>query len=220
MDDEIAELAVNVLSRLSESRKRQDQRELLQLGLLVKTDRNGEDWLRVRYNQIDGPKPIYHRFDNRRQEMASIAGHLKHLIQIDGIWPTDICIIYNGRVQDVLQSDLAPALATIGVELPFQKNRSFERQPNTLVATTPHSFKGYESEVVVIPCVDHYVAPEGKVLENGLYVAMTRARSLLAIYGLRHGSKASRKIDATLGACIAIQNNHPIVQEMGESAES
>ncbi|QDV43871.1 ATP-dependent RecD-like DNA helicase [Stieleria neptunia] len=215
----ITELAVNVLSRLSESGERQDQRELRQLGLLEKTDRNGEDWLRVRYNQIDGPKPIYHRFDNRRQEMASIAGHLKHLIQNDGISPTDICIIYNGRVQDVLQSDLAPALATIGVELSFQKNRSFERQPNTLVATTPHSFKGYESEVVVIPCVDHYVAPEGKILENSLYVAMTRARSLLAIYGLRHGSKASRKIGATLGACIAIQNNHPIVQEMGESAE-
>nr|WP_236649354.1 ATP-binding domain-containing protein [Rhodopirellula sp. SM50] len=216
----ITELAVNVLSRLSESRKRQDQRELLQLGLLEKTDRNGEDWLRVQYNQIDGPKPIYHRFDNRRQEMASIAGHLKYLIQNDGISPTDICIIYNGRVQDVLQSDLATALAAIGVELSFQKNRSFERQPNTLVATTPHSFKGYESEVVVIPCVDHYVAPEGKILENSLYVAMTRARSLLAIYGVSHGSKASRKIGETISACIAIQNAHPIVQEMGESTES
>ncbi|QDV81650.1 AAA domain-containing protein [Planctomycetes bacterium TBK1r] len=216
----ITELAVNVLSRLSESRKRQDQRELLQLGLLEKTDRGGEDWLRVRYNQIDGPKPIYHRFDNRRQEMASIAGHLKYLIQNDGISPTDICILYNGRVQDVLQSNLAPALAAIGVELSFQKNRSFERQPNTLVATTPHSFKGYESEVVVIPCVDHYVAPEGKILENSLYVAMTRARSLLAIYGVSHGSKASRKIGETIGACIAIQNTHPIIQEMGESAES
>jgi UvrD-like helicase C-terminal domain len=130
------------------------------------------------------------------------AGHLKHLIQNDGISPTDICIIYNGRVQDVLQSNLAPALADIGVELSFQKNRSFERQPNTLVATTPHSFKGYESEVVVIPCVDTYVAPEGKILENSLYVAMTRARSLLAIYGVNRGSEASRKIGETIGTCI------------------
>ena len=202
----ITELAVNVLSRLSESSKRQDQQELLQLGLLEKTDRNGEVWLRVRYNQIDGPKPIYHSFDNRSQEMASIAVHLKHFIQKDGISPTDICIIYNGRVQDDLQSNLAPALAEIGVELSFQKNRSFERQPNTLVATTPHSFKGYESEVVVIPCVDNYVAPEGKILENSLYVAMTRARSLLAIYGLNRGSAASRRIGETIGTCISIQN--------------
>jgi len=212
----ITELAVNVLSRLSESSKRQDQQELLQLGLLEKIDRNGEDWLRVRYNQIDGPRPIYHSFGDRSQEMASIAVHLKHLIRKDGISPTDICIIYNGRVQDALQSSLAPALAEVGVELSFQKNRSFERQPNTLVATTPHSFKGYESEVVVIPCVDNYVAPEGKVLENSLYVAMTRARSLLAIYGLNRGSEASRMIGDTIGTCISIQNTQPILQDMSE----
>ncbi|QDT04147.1 ATP-dependent RecD-like DNA helicase [Rubripirellula lacrimiformis] len=212
----ITELAVNVLSRLSESSKRQDQQELLQLGLLEKIHRNDEDWLRVRYNQIDGPKPIFHSFENRSQEMASIAGHLKHLIQNDGISPTDICLIYNGRVRNVLQSNLAPALAAIGVELSFQKNRSFERQPNTLVATTPHSFKGYESEVVVIPCVDHYVAPEGKTLKNSLYVAMTRARSLLAIYGVNRGSEASRKIGETIGTCIAIQNTQPIVQDLGD----
>ncbi len=211
----ITELAVNVLSRLSESSKRQDHQELLQLGLLEKIDRNGEGWLRVRYNQIEGPKPIYRSFEHRSQEMAAIAGHLKHLILNDGISPTDICIIYNGRVQDVLQSQLAPALADIGVELSFQTNRSFERQLNTLVATTPHSFKGYESEVVVIPCVDNYVAPEGKILENSLYVAMTRARSLLAIYGLNHGSEASRTIGETIGRCISIQNTQSIVQDMG-----
>jgi superfamily I DNA/RNA helicase len=210
----ITELAVNVLSRLSESSKRQDQRELLQLGLLEKIDRNGEEWLQVRYNQIDGPKPIYHRFENRSQEMASIASHLKHLILNDGISPTDICIIYNGRVQDVLQTQLAPALDEIGVELSFQRNRSFERQPNTLVATTAQSFKGYESEVVVIPCVDNYVASEGRILENSLYVAMTRARSLLAIYGLNRGSEASRKIGETISTCCSIQNTRPIVQDM------
>ena len=85
-----------------------------------------------------------------------------------------------------------------------------------IVATTPHSFKGYESEVVVIPCVDNYVAPEGKVLENSLYVAMTRARSLLAIYGLNRGSEASRMIGDTIGTCISIQNTQPILQDMSE----
>lgn len=206
----ITELAVNVLSRLSEASERQDQQALLGLGLLESNQRNGEDWLRVRYNQIDGPKPIYHSFDNRDQEMISIASHLKYLIQHDGISPTDICIIYNGRVQEVLQSKLSPALAEIGVELSFQKNRSFERQSNTLIATTAHSFKGYESEVVVIPCVDNYVAAEGKTLENSLYVAMTRARSLLAIYGMNRGSDASRRIGETIGKCISIQSSAAI----------
>lgn len=214
----ITELAVNVLSRLSERSKRQDQQELLQLGLLEKTDRSGEAWLRVRYNQIAGPQPIYHSFDNRSQEMASIAVHLKHLIVKDGISPTDICIIYNGRVQGFLESKLSPALAKIGVELSFQKNRSFERQPNTLVATTPHSFKGYESEVVVIPCVDNYVAPGGKILENSLYVAMTRARSLLAIYGMNRGSEASQKVGETIRTCISIQNRRPLIESLPDES--
>ena len=208
----ITELAVNVLSRLSNASKRQDQQELLQLGLLEKANRNGEDWLRVRFNQIDGPKPIYHSFDSRSQEMAAIANHLKHLIQSDGISPTDICILYNGRAKRVLETQLAPKLAEMGVELSVQKNRSFERQPNTLVASTPHSYKGYESEVVVIPCVDSYVAPEGKLLDHCLYVAMTRARSLLAIYGIHGGSAASRRIGETIGACVATQNTQSLIE--------
>src|SRR5690606_1115784 len=98
----------------------------------------------------------FRSFDRRNEEMAAIAGHLRHLIEKDGISPTDICVIYNGGAGRILESQLAPKLADFGVELSLQKNRSFERKSNTLLATTPHSYKGYESEVVVIPCVDHY----------------------------------------------------------------
>ena len=210
----ITELAVNVLNRLSATNQRQDQQELLSLGLIEKTSRNGEDWLRVRFNQVDGPKPIYRSFENRSQEMAAIARHLKHLILIDGISPADICMLYNGRAQHALESQLTRKLAEIGVELSFQKNRAFERQDNTLIATTPHSYKGYESEVIVIPCVDSYVALEGKVLENSLYVAMTRARSLLAIYGIQGSSDASRRICDVLTKCIATQNTYPLVESL------
>ena len=212
----ITELAVNVLDRLTHEDERKDQQELLSLGLLEQANRDGEDWLSVKFNQINGPKPIYHSFDDRLGEMNSIARHLRHLIEADGISPNDICMIYNGKAQESLESLLAPRLADIGVELSFQKNRSFERQPNTLVATTPHSFKGYESEVVVIPCVDHYVATKGKLLANSLYVAMTRARSLLGIYGVSGGSEASRRIGETIGACVSIQNRYPLIESVGE----
>jgi len=194
----IAELAVNVLDRLSDGKEREDQRELLSLGLLERGVCNGEDWLHVHFNDIDGPKPIYHGFESRGAEMSAIATHLKHLILIDGISPTDICMIYNGRADESLENQLAPKLAEFGVELSIQKNRAFERQPNTLVATTPQSIKGYESEVVLIPCVDTYVGANGKLLEHSLYVAMTRARSLLAIYGIDGGSQAGRRIDPHL----------------------
>ncbi len=207
----ITELAVNVLHRLSGSSGRHDQQELISLGLLKPTKRNGEEWLEARLSQIDGPKPIFHSFGRRSNEMAAIAGHLQHLIEVDGISPTDICVIYNGGASRILESQLAPKLAEFGVELSLQKNRSFERKSNTLLATTPHSYKGYESEVVVIPCVDHYVAPEGMLVANGLYVAMTRARSLLAMYGINGGSEASRKIGDAISACVETQRTAPRV---------
>ena len=137
--------------------------------------------------------------------------HLRHLIEVDGVSPTDICVIYNGSANRILESKLKPRLAEFGIELSFQKNRSFERQSNTLIATTPHSYKGYESEVVVIPCVDHYVAPAGKLVANGLYVAMTRARSLLAIYGASGGLEANRKVVDTIAACIQAQRTRSAI---------
>lgn len=208
---QITELAVNVLHRLSGSSGRQDQKELISLGLLKPTQRNGEEWLEAMFSQVEGPKPIFQTFDRRTDEIARIAQHLRHLIEVDGISPTDICVIYIGGAEQILETQLAPKLAEFGVELSLQKNRSFERKSNTLLATTPHSYKGYESEVIIIPCVDLYVAPEGKLLANGLYVAMTRARSLLAMYGINGGSEASRRIGDVISACVRIQRTAPRV---------
>lgn len=207
----ITELAVNVLHRLAGNKGRHDQQELVDLGLLKPTKRNGHEWWEAGFSQIEGPRPIFHCFERRTEEMGAIAAHLRHLIEVDGISPTDICVIYNGAAGRILASQLAPKLSEFGVELSFQKNRAFQRKPNTLLATTPHSYKGYESEVVVIPCVDHYVAPEAKLVANGLYVAMTRARSLLAMYGVHSASDASRTISSTIAACVDLQAMSPAI---------
>jgi hypothetical protein len=61
----ITELAVNVLDRLADLDERKHQQELLSLGLLERVKRNGEDWLNVRFNQVNGPRPIYRSFDTR-----------------------------------------------------------------------------------------------------------------------------------------------------------
>ena len=208
----VTELAVNVLHQLTKDTENPDQKELLSLGLIERSERSGREWLRVRYNQVHGPKPIFHCFDQQSEEVARIAAHLKHLIQVDGISPNDICLIYNGKqAAQLMESSLRPKLDEIGVELSFQTSRSFDRQSNTLVVTTSNSFKGYESEVVLIPCVDQFVSGEGQILANSLYVAMTRARSLLAIYGIRTGSTASRLLMETLGDCVAMQNAAPTI---------
>ena len=208
----VTELAVNVLHQLTKDAEHPDQKELLSLGLIERSERAGQEWLRVRYNQVHGPKPIFHDFDSRSEEIDRIAVHLKHLIQVDGISPNDICVIYNGKLAaQVLECSLRPRMDEIGVELSFQTSRSFERQPNTLVVTTPHSFKGYEAEVVLIPCVDQFVTGEGQILANSLYVAMTRARSLLAIYGSHTGSTASRRLMETMSDCVVMQHAAPTI---------
>ncbi len=50
----IAELAVNVLHRLTPSDQRQDHNELMGMGLIEKGRRNAEEWLRVKFNQVHG----------------------------------------------------------------------------------------------------------------------------------------------------------------------
>ena len=209
----ITELAVNVLDRLSGASERQDKQELLSLDLLQPVRRGGEDWLQVNFNQVHGPKPIFRGFENRSDEIESIATHLQHLIEQEGISPTDIVLIYNGQAKEVLTTELSPKLAEIGVELSLQTNRTFERKSNTLIATTPQSYKGYESEVVMIPCVDTYIAPGPKILANSLYVAMTRARSLLAIYGNTAGSTPARKLTGTIATCVRALDADPLPPE-------
>jgi len=208
----IAELAVNTLHRLLDPERQDDQNELMSMGLIEKAQVNGQNWLRVRFNQVDGPKPYFRCCDRRAEEIVAMANHLTQLIRVEGVSPSDVCVIYNGKhVVQLLDSILKPILSQIGVELSIQTNRPFERKPNTLVVTTSHSYKGYESEVVMISCVDQFVTNEGHVLANNLYVAMTRARSLLCLYGSQECGSASRRILQTLSSCIETMNATPNV---------
>ncbi len=199
----VTEFAVNMLHRLSPSSIRQDQAELMSAGLIERTERLGQDWLAVKYNQVFGPKPIFRKFDGVEQELRTIVIHLMHLITKEGVSPGDICLIYNGpHAVELLQTHLGPAMADIGVEISVQTSRAYQRQENTLLVTTSHSFKGYEAEVVLIPCADQYVTSDNQILANNLYVAMTRARSLLAVYSLDRAESAVRRLNDAFEFCV------------------
>jgi superfamily I DNA/RNA helicase len=208
----ITELAVNLLHRLSPANDLHDHKELMSLGLIERSVRGHHDWLRVRFNQVQGPKPFLQKFESRDAELTALGNHIDHLITKEGVSPSDICLIYNGKaVVRLLESKLAPRLAGLGVELSVQTNRPFERQPNTLLVTTSHSYKGYDAEVVLIPCADQYTTQDGQVLSANLYVAMTRARSLLGIYSVNSNDSAARKLNETLQACIDAQSSPPLI---------
>lgn len=216
----ITELAVNLLHRLSPESDLHDHKELFSLGLLERTMRGGEEWLRVRFNQVQGPKPFLQKFNNRDEELAALGKHIAHLIVKEGVAAADICLIYNGKTAvRLLETKLAPRLAEIGVELSVQTNRPFERQPNTLLVTTSHSYKGYDAEVVLIPCVDQYTTQDGQILSANLYVAMTRARSLLGIYTLNSAETAARKLNDALDRCVTAQNSPPLIDSEDDRAD-
>ncbi len=148
----ITEFALNVLYGLQPPDSNPDHKELVARGLIERTERNGSEWWDVRFNQIDGPKPSFHQFNDLDQEFQAIGQYIRELIQGESVQPSDICLLYKGsNIPFHLKNHIVPILDELGVELSVQTNKPFSRSSNMLLATTSHSLKGYDSEVVIIP---------------------------------------------------------------------
>ena len=95
----------------------------------------------------------------------------------------------------------------------IQANQAFQRSSNTLLVTTPNSFKGYDSEIVIVPAVDQFVAKEKGVLAHSLYVAMTRARSILSLFTCSKKSDTDgHEIQSVLRQCLDALEELPQVE--------
>lgn len=209
----ITEFALNVLYRLQSPDSSQDHKELVSRGLIEKTQRNGSDWWTVRFNQVDGPKPSFRQYMNLDQEFNAIGDYCLELIQSEGVQPSDVCLLYNSsNIKWRLERQVAPRLAEIGVELSVQTNRPFERSSNMLLATTSHSFKGYDSEVVIVPASDQYTANDVGILANNLYVAMTRARSILTLFAQRMNNQHARRLYQVVEECLDNLHERPAIE--------
>ena len=208
----ITEFALNVLYRLQPPDTSPDHKELVTRGLIERSSRSGAQWWNIRFNQIDGPKPEFRRYHSLEQEFEAIGDYCRELICVQGVQPTDICLIYNGsNIPHWLEKSMMPRLSGTGVELSVQTNKPFERSSNMLLATTSHSYKGYDSEVVIIPSVEQYKAQDKGVLANNLYVAMTRARSVLAMFSQRLNDSNSKKLYQVIEECLDYLEEAPDV---------
>jgi diphthamide synthase subunit DPH2 len=148
-----------VLYRLQPPDLDDDHRELVERNLIEKVQRDGEQWWKVRFNQVDGPSPTFKMFANLNQEFDAVGNQIVSWIHKDGVKPRDICVIYNSRlVKQMLNRHVAPKLTAIGARLVVQTGQTFNLDDRSVLATTSQSFKGYDSEVVVIPGVDQFVA--------------------------------------------------------------
>jgi superfamily I DNA/RNA helicase len=191
----ISEFAINVLNQLSPFNKKHpldslrddpDFKELEKLGLISEGQRLGDAWWRVHFNQIDGPYPTVHLFDRIQDEMEAISEQLSTWIRDEAVKPQQIKLLYmSDYTKNSIERFIKPNMKNIGVNLVIQKSESYTQDETALIATTPHSFKGYDAEIVVLVSVHNYATTSGHYFTPALYVAMTRARSILSIYGRR-----------------------------------
>ena len=167
----------------------------------------------MRFNQVDGPKPQFRQYTSLDDEIAAIGGYCRELIEEQGVQPSDIYLIYNGKnIKYQLETQVGPMLTDLGVELSVQTNKPFERSNNILLATTSHSYKGYDSDVVIIPAADEYMATGKGVLANNLYVAMTRARSILTLYSRTKRSDDAKLLYGVINECLDNLEERPEVE--------
>jgi AAA domain len=209
----ITEFAFNVLHRLCpDETKGPDHKELVEMGLVELGEREGNPWWNVRFTQIDGPSPTFKKCLNKEAEFAAIGNQLIRWIRDEGVKPSDICILFmTDYPKYKLENQVKPMLATIGVDLQVLRGEATPPDGKTVIATTPHSFKGYDAEIVVIPSVEFFQA-KGKPLTQALYVAMTRARSVLAIYGKASKKEGDREIIEAIEACLDSLEARPAVE--------
>jgi hypothetical protein len=216
----VTEYALNVLFRLRPDELQGDHGELVQRGLIEESHRRGEVWWNVRFNQTHGPLPALKQFTDAETEFDALGNQIVSWIKEEGLRPNDICVLYNGRQsRESLETRVAGRLRRIGARLEVQTSQSFSRDPNTVVASTAQSYKGYESEVIVVAGADGFVSQAAGVLANSLYVAMTRARSVLAVYGVKGRRGHGGTIMSVLAQCLDLLGEVPDVEEDATAAD-
>jgi superfamily I DNA/RNA helicase len=209
----IAEFALNVLYRLEPPKPDdEDHKELARLGLIEKAE--GADWWKVRFNQIDGPTPLFFQYPNLETEFAAIGDKIVAWIQNEGVKPKDIRILYIGKyTAEKWLPVIGRKLQAIGVNFLVQKGETFVTDDRTVIATTPHSFKGYDSEIIVIAGVDQFfINAENRILASTLYVAMTRSRSILALFGKTSKGSGPARILKVISECLDQLGDRPSIE--------
>lgn len=149
----ISEFALNTLARLTDFDRDDDQREYIERRLIERTERDRKTWWQVNYNEINGPAPRFHRFKDRASELKHMCTQVFHWLAQDKVAPADIAIVTMGQdggrsFGETVAAELADHLRSLNVSVEYRTATGFENRARTVVVTTPHSFKGYEAEVV------------------------------------------------------------------------
>lgn len=200
------ELALNVVDRLQPLDQEPELRELIQprTGPPL-LSREPDGWWRADYCVVRGEHPTVHLHRDGQQELDSLADDVAEWLA-DGVEPRDVrvlaCSEKHGRL-------VAERLVAAGLPCRFASRNDFEPREDRVIVTTPHSFKGYEAELVAVVGAERFAHPEAGVLVAALYVAMTRARTRLRVSACHRGPTwAGRPIVDALEAAAELQKAH------------
>ena len=129
-----------------------------------------------RMGQVDGAPVDYLNYNDMDSQRAALENVLSRIASEPGLNPADVVILSRYRLEQSAASTLTntSAFCIRPVDTPAPRNT---RKP-TFVFATAQAFKGMESKVIVLCDVDCIENDEDRSL---LYVAMSRARSLLIL---------------------------------------
>lgn len=129
-----------------------------------------------RMGQIDGAPVDYLNYDDPNSQRAALERVLSQMASEADIKPADVVILSRYRLE---QSAAAGLTNTIGFCIrPADDPAPAKTRKPTFRFATAQAFKGMESKIVVLCDVNHIESEEDRSL---LYVAMSRARSLLTV---------------------------------------
>ncbi|MEO0604695.1 MAG: hypothetical protein AAF211_24895, partial [Myxococcota bacterium] len=144
------------------------------------------------------------RFVDRGAELRALADRVHTWVADEGVLPGDIRVLANSpEVREAAATVLTDRLGPLGATVESQARTTLSTGPHTLVVTTAHSFKGHEAEIVAVPGADRFVVRSEdppRILGRALYVALTRARSVLYVSGSASSGPAASASEAVLGA--------------------
>jgi hypothetical protein len=176
------ELALNVLDPLKPLASDPDLRELIQprTGPPLLHQRPG-GWWHAAFAVVRGEAPSVELFASRAAERAALGDAVRGWIE-DRVRPRDVRVLALSRGAC---AEVADALRRAGVEAVFLAGQDFDPRDERVVVTTPQSFKGYEAEVVAVVGLEGFAPAGAGVLAEAMYVAMTRARTLMRVSAVR-----------------------------------
>jgi hypothetical protein len=129
-----------------------------------------------RMGQVDGAAVDYLNYDGPDSQRNTLERVLSQMVLESDIKPADVVILSRYRLEQSAATSLrnTTGFGIQSVDAPIPANN---RKPMFLFATA-QAFKGMESKIVILCDVDRIETEEDRSL---LYVAMSRARSLLTV---------------------------------------